>query len=185
MSTNLNSTQNLQLPGYEALVLELSTLLTGNPPPFIFINDRDSASVTANVVRSLVAHLSTNSLDDGLPEICYGLADAKSVLSPRLLYESFIHTLVDFIPSWEDGCSNWRAEEDLKWNENMDSFLQGLRLAHSHLRSERNLQTGGDLRLILMLEGSDRLKETMPDLLVPLTRLRELVCFTVPRSFHR
>ncbi|KAH6918731.1 origin recognition complex subunit 5 C-terminus-domain-containing protein, partial [Coprinopsis sp. MPI-PUGE-AT-0042] len=175
MSKSAEPTEVFHLPGFEALVLEVSTLLSTDPPPFIFVHDGDGCEVTANVLHSLVAHLSSTSAEEpGSAEICCGFADVAATLSPRLLYESLVHTLVDFQPTWEDGCANWRAEEDLKWNENMDSFLQGLRVAHTHMLSKRGLRPTDELKFVLVLEGVDRLKDTMPELLVPLTRLREL-----------
>jgi origin recognition complex subunit 5 len=50
---------------------------------------------------------------------------------------------------------------DGKWSENMDTFLHGLRAVAKRRK------------LVLLLEKPERL---LPDLVVPLTRLAELVC---------
>ena len=39
-----------------------------------------------------------------------------------------------------------------------------------------------DIRLVILVERAERLKEHMPDMLVPLARLRELVSFLIHKS---
>ncbi|EFI28402.1 hypothetical protein CC1G_13936 [Coprinopsis cinerea okayama7 len=170
------SRNDFELPGYDHLTLELSTLISGYPPPFIYIHDPASCEVTTRVVRSLLNHLeATPSSELDIPAIAYGRADAICCLSQRCFYESLIHTLVDWQPDWEDGCANWGSEGDLRWNENMDTFLQGIRASHNHIRGKLGLDSAKKgLRLVFVVEGVERLKETMPEVLVPLTRLQEL-----------
>ncbi|TFK29790.1 hypothetical protein FA15DRAFT_751948 [Coprinopsis marcescibilis] len=183
MSTSkLHEQEPLVYPGYDAVLLELTTLLTGYPPPFTFIHDSEAFEVTTKVTRSLLEHLSATSSED--TSIAFAHADAACCLSQRSLFEAVIHSLVDFEPEWKDGCSNWESADDIRWNENVDSFLQGLRRAYAHIRQKRS--TGKEkgkereatdrpgLRVVLLIEGAERLRDVMPDVLVPLTRLNEL-----------
>ena len=93
---------------------------------------------------------------------------------------------MDFEPTWEDGCGNWESVVETRWNENMDTFLHGLRAAHADLCLKNDLgkgkgkgkeRAGGyeHVRLVIVVERAERLKDSLPELLVPLTRLAELV----------
>ncbi|KAF5324478.1 hypothetical protein D9611_004546 [Ephemerocybe angulata] len=182
-------------PGYEDVVVELSTLISYGPPPFIYVHDAQTSKVTANVLGNTLSSLPSEpgpSSRSPTTRICVGHVDAIRSYSPRLLFESLIHSLVGHEPGWDDGCPNWSGdrEGDFRWNENVDAFLQGLRAAHAHLCAQdtsskfmdgnKNAKgkTKGDLfdgvRLVLVVERAERLKDTMPELLVPLARLQEL-----------
>jgi origin recognition complex subunit 5 len=96
---------------------------------------------------------------------------------------------------WEEGCENWSDEAGgQRWNESIDGFLHGLKAIYSEMgkgnasenvsgngkgkrkeASDGNIHWGGDSRMVLVIEKAERLKETLPDLIVPLTRLAELV----------
>lgn len=91
-----------------------------------------------------------------------------------------------------------------KWNENMDMFLHGLTAAHQYLcwqngigisqsQSQSDDRKGREqgkgkkkaqeesegnydnVRFVIVVERAERLKESLPELIVPLTRLAELV----------
>lgn len=183
---NMSTDKNYGYPGYEQFCFELSTLLTNHPPEFIYIHDIEAIRTTTNVTRTTLHDLSSQPSTSGSPAIHYAHADCVESFTARLLYESIINTLVRWEPRWEDGCANWRSDLDIRWNENMDSFIHGLRLAHAHLTR----QSGGatdkgkgkakegnypNVRLVIVIERPERLKESLPELLVPLTRLSELV----------
>jgi len=140
--------------------------------------------------------------------------DAISTFTSRLLFETVIHSLAGWEVNWEDGCSNWHsnadAEEDgggrregemdggeSRWNENVDTFIHGLRAVHGYLCRRYGISTSSkvqgkdkekanqndstsnnnyeNVRLVIVIEHAERLKETIPELVVPLTRLAEMV----------
>ena len=173
-------------PGYEHVCLELESLLSMHPPPFIYIRDIESVATTFSVIDTLLHALSDESysiLTD--VKICHARVDAIACFNARLFYEAVINSLVQFEPSWEDGCGNWESATEMRWNENMDAFLHGLRAAHMGLSMQKNYtgkgkgkeKAGGyeHVRFVIVVERAERLKESLPELLVPLTRLAELV----------
>jgi len=184
---------SIDVAGYESIVLELSALISNYPPSFIYVHDPQAYRSTRDILRNVLEDLSTTDERHGeLPtfKICLGCADVAKCFTPRLFFESIIHELVGYSPDWEEGCSNWEggSSTELRWNENTDAFIQGLRAANAHLektfgpnaasgkgkgKGERRQYEG--VRLVLMVEKAERLKETMPELLVPLARLQELV----------
>ena len=121
--------------------------------------------------------------------------DAVSTFTTRLLFESVINSLAGWDVTWENGCSNWHPnadegeqEIDPRWNENVDTFIHALRAVHGHLcrqhgisrgkgkgKAIQNDSTSEDIRLVIVIERAERLKETNPELVVPLTRLAEMV----------
>ena len=160
-------------PGYEKLVSELCTLLPIYSPPFIYINDPMTVRITSEVVNSVLGALS--------PPICFAHVNGVACFTPRLLYDSVLNSLADWHPKWEDGCQNWSVDGDaIRWNESVDGFLHGLRAlnAFKSKMSEEEAGVDGSLdqvRMVLVVDRPERLKETLPDLIVPLTRLAELV----------
>lgn len=103
----------------------------------------------------------------------------------RAFYDKALNALAGFQPNWEDGSENWSDESGQRWNESVDGFVHGLRAVYADAvnmgkEGEGSQQTGdrrgdSDVRMILVIERAERLKDTLPDLLVPLTRLAELV----------
>jgi len=163
--------------GYETVCEDLETLISTCPPPFLYIQDVESVKTTVAVIDALLRDISSTSRS---PRICHARVDAIACFSSRLIYESIIHSLVGWSPSWEEGCSNWCAENDLRWNENLDTFLHGLQAGHSHLHRQngkgKQREEGLDaVRIVVVVEHAERLKDTHPELIVPLTRLAELV----------
>lgn len=196
-------------PGYEQFCDDLWTLLALYPPPFIYIQDVESTRTTFSVVQKLLQSLSDAPHSETSSKVYCARVDAISCFTPRLIFETIIHSLVGWEPRWEDGCAIWRSglegngeenEEDdtvhvnLRWNENLDTFLHGLRAAHAHLRerhgSSRNGKGKGkakdeheNVRFVIVVERPERLKEVHPELMVPFTRLAELVCFPAVGQF--
>lgn len=120
--------------------------------------------------------------------------DAVSTFTNRLLFESVINSLAGWDVTWEDGCSNWNPnadqdeELDPRWNENVDTFIHALRAVYAYLcrqhgilrgkgkgKAIQNDSTSENIRLVIVIERAERLKETIPELVVPLTRLGEMV----------
>ncbi|EPT02035.1 hypothetical protein FOMPIDRAFT_141897 [Fomitopsis schrenkii] len=133
-------------------------------------------------------------LSESSPHLRYAFADAAACFTPRLFFDTVINALSTHTPSWEDGCENWAGPsgEGLRWNESLDTFLHGLRAVAADVEKDEpgasatlsrkgkaRAKVNGDrrgekCRLVLVVERPERLKDNMPELLVPLTRLAEL-----------
>jgi origin recognition complex subunit 5 len=172
-------------PGFDDLVFQITTLISTHPPPFIYINSPASPRVTSLVVSAVLSTLSDRPSTSNL-RIRYAHANGVACFTPRLLYDSVLNSLANWKVNWDDGCRNWAADgEKPIWNENLDSFLHGLKAVHAELANS-SLSGGKNKgkkpkvhvnRMVLLIERAERLKETMPDIIVPLTRLAELVSF--------
>ncbi|KAI0069946.1 hypothetical protein K474DRAFT_1702428 [Panus rudis PR-1116 ss-1] len=180
---------------YRKLQTQLLSLTGTYPPPFIFIHDAINPRLTSSVVSSAI-----QSLDSSFPSSSKSpsstqyarcaFVDAITSFSPRLLYDNALNQLAGWTPTWEDGCRNW-TEEDVAdgslvaglFNDSVDSFLHGLSAVHnvliSRFKDEGNhklvkSRTNHLPRMVLVVQHAERLKDNMPDLLVPLARLAEL-----------
>ncbi|KAG5342190.1 hypothetical protein C0989_004928 [Termitomyces sp. Mn162] len=169
--------------GYEELCDELSTLIANFPPPFIYIYDTACPRITGSTIATLLDRIV--STDPGPSKrIHFAKVNAIACLTARLLYDSILNVLAKWSPDWNDGCPNWSLEGDTqRFNENFDGFIHGLRAVSSHLRDKSKVKGKGkermkseadEVRLVIVIECAERLKETLPELLVPLTRLTEL-----------
>jgi origin recognition complex subunit 5 len=158
-------------PGYESFATLFTDLLTTSPPPFVYIHDVATPQITANVISSTLAALPET------PPFPYAIVNASTCFTARLLYDSVIRKLADWAPTWESGCQLWG---DQRWNDNFDGFIRGLR-AISVERSKRSTaKTRGQNarstpKIAIVIERAESLKEYLPDLLVPLSRLTESV----------
>ncbi|KDR79270.1 hypothetical protein GALMADRAFT_243190 [Galerina marginata CBS 339.88] len=182
-------------PGYEGFTYELASLISTYPPPFIYIQDTQTFRTTLNVVDAILRDLSVAPPSTSPCKVYYAQADSIACFTSRLFYEAIINTLVGWQPKWEDGCENWTADGVVegRWNDSMDSFLHGLRAVHAHLCRQSGIspsaasssstskgkgkqKEGGheNVRLVIVVERVERLKDSLPELLVPLTRLAEL-----------
>lgn len=157
---------------YAPFCIELQTLLMTHPPEFIYIQDTESTRTTAGVVDAILRDIATQS---GF-RIHTATVDPVTSFTARLFYETVINSLAGWTPTWEDGCGNWNADTDVRWNENIDTFVHGLRSVHDHLKNkEKRAGEENHVRLVIVVQRADRLKDSLPDLIVPLTRLAELV----------
>ncbi|KAJ4483499.1 origin recognition complex subunit 5 C-terminus-domain-containing protein [Lentinula aciculospora] len=133
------------------------SLLELSPPPFIFINDPIAPKYT---IQSLISVLE---IKTRLVHI-----DGISCFTPRLLYDTVLNGLSQHTSSWDQGCRNWSEEIA---NDSMDSFMRALKALYASLCAESLEQR---LRLALVIEKPERLKERMGNIMAPLTRLAEL-----------
>ncbi|KAF8638455.1 hypothetical protein AX17_002189 [Amanita inopinata Kibby_2008] len=180
---------------YDPIIDELTTLVAFAPPSFIFIHDPISPATTSAAVRNALTAGSSAT------DVRLAFISGISCFVPRILYDSIMNALAGWTVKWEDGCANWSLPSDMasparRWNDSFDAFLHGLRAVDTHIRSskrmekEKNGRGKGkgknkgkekqvevqeqDLCFVIVIECAERLKDTMPDLLVPLTRLSEL-----------
>lgn len=148
--------------GYEDFVQELSVLISTYPPPFIYICDPISLRTTVSVLNATVSSISSDGESSGDFDIYYANLDAITCFSQRLLFDTILNSLSDFEPD---------EQMTERWNDSWDSFLHGLRFLHSKKR-EKSTRS---IRFVIAIEQAHRLKEKLPDSIIPLTRLNELV----------
>ena len=172
--------------GYAELERQLSTLVASYPPPFIYVHDPCTPRIATSTILKTLSSLK----NDGT-HLAFAHINAVASFNPRLLYDNALNALADWSPDWDDGCANWTGPLEgtsQRFNESFDGFTHGLRALVAELSSKREspsvngkgkskatIEEDNDLRLVLMVERAERLKETMPDLLAPFARLRELV----------
>jgi origin recognition complex subunit 5 len=184
-------------PGNDVLVSQLIALITTSPPTFTYLHDPQTARSTASLVNTLISSLSAidakcfPSDDDTVPIIAAAQVNAVACFSPRLFYDTTFNRLAKWRPRWEDGCENWPggAVGGVRYNDSLDGFLHGLRALETQLRGDetkmqsprkdrgktRAQNVARAVKMILVIYHAERLKESLPELLVPLTRLAELV----------
>ncbi|KAF7313925.1 hypothetical protein HMN09_00550800 [Mycena chlorophos] len=148
-----------QYPGYEPLVDELSSLISGSPPPFIFIHDPISARTSASVVSTLLKSRAS----DASTRVHFAHATAAACFHTRLLYDTVLNQLAQWQPQWEDGCALWGEE---RFSQNLDGFIHGMVAVGAHV--------GEKPQIAILIERAERLQDNMPELIVPLARLAEL-----------
>ncbi|KAI9451779.1 putative origin recognition complex, subunit 5-like protein [Russula earlei] len=180
-------------PGNDLLTSQLITLITTCPPTFTYLHDPHTPRATASLVNTLITSLSAIDAksftpeDDVVPIIASAQVNAIACFSPRLFYDTTFNRLAKWRPRWEDGCENWpgRTAVDVRYNDSLDGFLHGLRALAAQLcgdetkvqspRKGRERSSGRKaVKLVLVVERAERLKESLPELVVPLTRLAEL-----------
>ncbi|TFK64530.1 hypothetical protein BDN72DRAFT_774453 [Pluteus cervinus] len=159
--------------------LELYTLLSLCPPSFLFVNTT-SARSTSGGLSNVLKRLSQEPQDKA---IFSARVDGIACFTSRLIYDTILNGLAQWEPSWADGCANWSAEgETRRWNDTIDGFIHGIVSVGQHLQntrvqplSEEKKSTGAELiRLVITIEHVERLRECVPEVIVPLTRLAEL-----------
>jgi origin recognition complex subunit 5 len=140
------------------MMSSLPTLLGLAPPDFIYVTDASAHRLAAATVADALA-----SLDD-TPT---AFVNAVACFTPRLFYDTVLNALADWHVSWASGCENWSGRTgNQRWNDNLDGFLHGLR----ELAEQCN-----PTRIVIAIERAERLCENLPELIVPLSRLAELV----------
>lgn len=185
-------------PGNDALISQLITIITTCPPTFTYLHDPHTPRATAALVNSLISSLSAIDAksfapdDDAVPIIASAQVNAVACFSARLFYDTTFNRLAKWRPRWEDGCENWPGGTagSVRYNDSLDGFLHGLRALQVQLcgdenevqesprrgkRKTRVQDTAKVVKMVLVVDRAERLKESLPGLLVPLTRLAELV----------
>ncbi|OSD07949.1 hypothetical protein PYCCODRAFT_1402031 [Trametes coccinea BRFM310] len=171
---------------YELVTSHLSALLLSYPPAFIFVHDPENARLTASVIRANLETLAAQ--NDSSVNVTYACINGVACFSPRILFDTALNALARWTPDWENGALNWSPRADgRRYNDNVDAFVHGIQsiFADRMAASTRMHSTGKGKekaapasqptnRMVLVIERAERLKDNVPDLLVPLTRLAEL-----------
>ena len=127
----------------------MNSLFKTHPPPFIYINSSRRQQLLTQ--------------DNPL-----AFVDAVACFNHRLFYDSVLNQLANWNVSWNSGCQNWSGRVlGQRWNDSFDSFVHGLQ--------EFASTTSPSSNIIIAIDRAERLKVSLPDLIVPLSRLAELV----------
>jgi len=161
----------MTLPGYEPFATLLTDLLTTSPPPFVYIHDVATPHITSSVVSSTLTAFPDR------PPFLHAIVNASTCFTARLFYDTVLRKLADWTPAWESGCQLWG---DQRWNDSFDRFIHGLRAVSVDRSKHSTAKTGGQNaqatpKIAIVIERAESLKEYLPDLLVPLSRLAESV----------
>ncbi|OJA16419.1 hypothetical protein AZE42_07233 [Rhizopogon vesiculosus] len=164
-----------EFPGYENFITHITSVTSSFVVPFLYITDRHNPRTTALVLDRIYS----NKVDTLVcPHIRFARINAVACFTARLLYDTVLNALAGWKVTWDNGCQNWPGEDGQRYNDSIDSFLHGLR----HLGNipwEGNGKGKGktaeeEPTMVLLIERAERLKDSLPDLIVPLTRLAEL-----------
>lgn len=170
--TNSPSRLHEQYPGYEKFTSHITSVTSSYVLPFLYITDRHNPRITA----SLLNQIYRNSEDCSSTHLAH--INATACFTARLLYDTVLNALAGWEVAWENGCQNWPGEDGKRYNDSIDSFLHGLRNLRNKYwegTAKGNGRTADEEpKMVLLVERAERLKDNLPDLIVPLTRLAEL-----------
>lgn len=146
----------------------VAELLQLHPPPFIFIHD----PLHSRPTPSAFLH---NSLRNSTSQSVSALIDCNACFTSKMLFHAIINEVASCMPelNTKGKAMSWSNGNVSKWDRSLDSFVEALKSAYDETRGTRG--TRKNTNLILLFENAGRLKETLPGLIVPLTRLDELV----------
>lgn len=161
-----------QFPGYEKFTSHITSVTSSFVLPFLYITDRHNPRITT----SLLNQVYRNSGDYSPTRFAH--INATACFTARLLYDTVLNALAGWKVAWENGCQNWPGEDGKRYNDSFDSFLHGLRNLRNKSREGKTKGNGRTVdeepTMVLLVERAERLKDNLPDLIVPLTRLAEL-----------
>ncbi|KAI0795005.1 origin recognition complex subunit 5 C-terminus-domain-containing protein [Abortiporus biennis] len=189
--------------GYQLFSTQISDLISTHSSPFIYVCDPANPRVTTSVLRNVLQDLTTNEQRLQNTTIAYAFVDAICCFTPRVFYDTVINDLADWAPNWEEGCNNWNGLDEggstaSRFNDSIDGFLHGLKAIRKSMgrMAEPKVSKGkgkarasqedlgeSEFRIVLVVEKAERLKDTLPELIVPLTRLDELTQAEVTTIF--
>ncbi|KAG9044180.1 hypothetical protein FS837_008687 [Tulasnella sp. UAMH 9824] len=151
----------------------LIELLRLHPPPFIFVHD----PLHSRPSPSAYLH---NSLRNSTSQSVSARIDCNSCFTSKTLFHAIINEVTSCLPDLniKGKATSWSNGHVSKWDRSLDSFVEALKAAYDETKGIRG--TRKNANLILLFENVERLKETLPALIVPLTRLDELGTFVPP-----
>jgi origin recognition complex subunit 5 len=176
-------------PGRTNILSHLSILMAVAPPPFTHIFDPHTPRITCQLIAS-VLDLINESANTELKPLRYACVDAREVVAARQFYDRAINAFAGHRPTRANGYENWAGGT---WSDCFDSFVAGLReigKLHSGVSEKKQTdamdvtetgdqqntaQSDAACNLILVIENANYLAGALKELLVPLTRLSEMV----------
>lgn len=158
-------------PGRKSFISDIVNLFATAPPPFLHIHDPTTISHTSRFLG--VALSALKAVSCGTPML-FAEVSAFECLTPRLLFDRVLNELADWEPDWEDGAVNWAANAlGGRYNDGLDGFMHGLRDLVPQMMEKHGWKEQPNI--LLAFHEAERLKETLPTLLIPLARLSDLV----------
>jgi hypothetical protein len=177
-------------PGRSNILSHLSILMAVAPPPFMHIFDPHTPRTTCQLIASLLDILSSTH-DPELKPLRYACVDAREVVSARQFYDRAINAFAGHRPTRTNDYENWSGGT---WNDSFDSFIAGLReIGKIFAGAAEKKKLEGDAmditetgdpgdplqapscNLILVVENANYISGSLREMLVPLTRLSEMV----------
>lgn len=154
---------------FALMFAQLPQLLSLCPPPLIHLHDPqhqlEHNPNLENIRRAQNAFISI---------------DCTECISQRVLFTRIINGLANWVPEWRDhGGESWGGQGLGAWDTSFDAFALAFRALWQSLldsKSANGSTSGGNDGIVIMLLNSERLKDFLPSLFVPFTRLSELVC---------
>ncbi|KIO21027.1 hypothetical protein M407DRAFT_219477 [Tulasnella calospora MUT 4182] len=155
---------------------QLAELLQLHPPPFIFIHDPLHSRPTPSSFLHNSLH---NSTSQSMPV----RIDCNACLTSKMLFHAIINEVTSWVPelNTKGRATSWFNRHVSKWDRSLDSFVEALKAAFDETIGTLGTRTNANL--ILLFENVERLKETLPALIVPLTRLCELAQIPISTVF--
>lgn len=152
----------------------LASLLSLYPPPFLHIHDPQNNFKYTDSLSSL--HQSRRAFIS---------IDSTECISQRVLFSRVINGLAKWTVEWEENCESWGGPVLGSWDSGFDAFAHALR---ELWREILKVKDNGDQEraetpqerpdsIVILFENCERLKDFVPTLFVPLTRLAELVSY--------
>ena len=156
-------------PGRESLASALFSFWSTSPPPCVHICDPTTAQGTEKMFPELLkaADEATDT-----PHIFSVQMDATECVTPKLLFDRILNGLAGWTPRWEDNNQNWASASGERHNHSLDAFVHGLRALY---QEKLGIGSQQHANIIIVISFAERLKETVPALINPLTRLADLV----------
>lgn len=134
----------------DELQLQFESIFSSAYPSFVYIQDISGTDVARGAIASALGP------DAESPAVAF--VDCTSCFSQRLLFDTILNALM-----------RARHGSGMARNDSMDDFLHNL----------RELFRGGSstkqTKIVVVFDHVEKLKETMPRLVHPLSRLQELV----------
>lgn len=150
----------------------LSELLQTSPPPFVFIEDPHGATPSPELQIQ-----KSSSKSGAFTTIT---VDAVECYTSRILFSTILNKLASFTPEYDSRgyaeCFNVdeAAGGGQKWDSSWDGFIHAFRDTYTAPYAKKDSPEKTH-NVAIAIKNSKRLKQSMPELVVPLVRLRELV----------
>lgn len=162
------------------LLSQLITIFEAGAPPFVFVHEPPTSSVSSahdTVQAALESVANTGPLDDATlcRRTAFTIIDCAATFTPRLLFDGVLSGLDESLGI----CVSVKETLLSQKTDSLDSFIHALENTFAEWNEDDESEKVDSL--ILVFERVERLRYTLPGLVYPLSRLYELV---VCNQFH-
>ncbi|KLO12301.1 hypothetical protein SCHPADRAFT_424202 [Schizopora paradoxa] len=169
----------------EELVQQVISLTTSPTPSFAYVYDAQTPENTRNMLQCVLAR-STSAC--GGMNIAYAFINCVACFSQRLLFDTTLNTLMKHRSTWNNGFGLWEdgALEAGNWNDSLDGFFRGLNSCYAMLLkggAADDRRPPVSTKIVLVFERPEKLKETLPGIVMPLARLHEMAKANITTIF--